>query len=91
VIVGAQVVGADDDLREALGADTRGVAVLKVLPGTPAASAGLRSGDVIVRAGGQVVLTPAALHRAVVRGSEVRTLLLRVDRKGKEKDVTLKW
>ena len=91
VVVGAQVVAADDDLREALGADARGVAVLKVLPGTPAASAGLRSGDVIVRAGGQSVLTPSALHRAVLRGSEVRTLLLRVDRKGKEKDVTLKW
>ena len=91
VVVGAQVVAADDDLREALGADTRGVAVLKVLPGTPASSAGLRSGDVIVRAGGQVVLTPNALHRAVLRGSEARTLLLRVDRKGKEKDVTLKW
>jgi serine protease Do len=91
VVVGAQVVAADDDLREALGAGARGVAVLKVLPGTPAATAGLRSGDVIVRAGGQVVLTPAALHRAVLRGSEARTLLLRVDRKGKEKDVTLKW
>jgi serine protease Do len=91
VIVGAQVVAADDDLREALGADARGVAVLKVLPGTPAASAGLRSGDVIVRAGGQEVLTPNALHRAVLRGAEGRALVLRVDRKGKEKDVTLKW
>ncbi len=91
VVVGAQVVAADDDLREALGADARGVAVLKVLPGTPAAAAGLRSGDVIVRAGGQEVLTPNALHRAVLRGAEGRVLVLRVDRKGKEKDVTLKW
>ena len=91
VVAGAQVVAADDDLREALGADARGVAVLKVLPGTPAAAAGLRSGDVIVRAGGQEVLSPSALHRAVLRGAEARALVLRVDRKGKEKDVTLKW
>ncbi len=91
VVAGAQVVPADDDLREALRTDARGVLVLRVLPGTPAATAGLKGGDVIVRADGQTVLTPAALHRMVLRGAEVRALLLRIDRAGKEKDVTLRW
>lgn len=91
VVVGAQVVAADDDLREALRADARGVLVVKVLPGTPAALGGLRGGDVIVRAGGQTVLTPTALHRMVLHAAEARVLALRVDRGGREKDVTLRW
>jgi serine protease Do len=91
VVVGAQVVAADDDLREALRADARGVLVIKVLPGTPAAHAGLRGGDVIVRANGMEVLTPTALHRMVLRMHEARTLVLRVDRRGQDKDVTLRW
>ncbi|MGZ8375923.1 MAG: PDZ domain-containing protein [Gemmatirosa sp.] len=91
VVVGAQVVAADDDLREALRADARGVLVVRVLPGTPAAAAGLKGGDVIVRAGGEPVLTPTALHRMVLRVGDARALSLRVDRSGKEKDVTLRW
>jgi serine protease Do len=91
VVAGAQVVSADDDLREALRTDARGVLVLRVLPGTPAATAGLKGGDIIVRADGQVVLSPTALHRMVLRVAEARALLLRIDRAGKEKDVTLRW
>ena len=91
VVVGAQVVAADDDLREALRADARGLLVVKVLPGTPAAQAGLRGGDVIVRANGMEVLTPTALHRMVLRVTEARALVLKVDRRGQEKDVTLRW
>jgi S1-C subfamily serine protease len=85
------VVSADDDLREVLRAEATGVLVVRVLPGTPSANAGLRGGDVIVRAAGQQVLTPAALHRAVQRFAEERALPLRVDRAGHEKDVTLRW
>jgi serine protease Do len=91
VVLGAHVVSADDDLREVLRAEATGVLVVRVLPGTPSANAGLRGGDVIVRAAGQQVLTPAALHRAVQRFAEERALPLRVDRAGHEKDVTLRW
>lgn len=91
VVMGAQVVAADDDLREALRADARGVLVIKVLPDTPASQAGLRGGDVIVRANGMEVLTPTALHRMVLRMTEARTMVLHVDRRGQEKDLTLRW
>jgi membrane-associated protease RseP (regulator of RpoE activity) len=73
-LAGAQLVALDDDLRDAVtGAPPRGVFVLKVLPGTPAAEAGLRAGDVITGAAGRPVHTPAALQRALAsRAAGVR-------------------
>ncbi|WP_462329543.1 S1C family serine protease [Thiohalocapsa halophila] len=44
----------------------RGVFVSRVLPESPAAAAGLRTGDVIVAAGGEPVLTSPALREAVI-------------------------
>ncbi|MDF1505224.1 PDZ domain-containing protein, partial [Roseisolibacter sp. H3M3-2] len=91
VVLGAKVVAADNDLREELRAAAERGLVVRVLPGTASAAAGLRGGDVIVRAGGQPVLTPAALHRVVQRYADERALPLRVDRAGHEKDVTVRW
>jgi serine protease Do len=51
-----------------LGADAKGVYVAKVSPGGRADESGVRSGDVILRAGNEAVTTPSAasgaLHRA---------------------------
>jgi serine protease Do len=93
-LAGAQLVALDDDLRGVLDVSptvSGGVLVLKVLPDTPAADAGLRAGDVIASAGGRAVATPRALQRALVEGRDGRTLVLRVDRKGQGREVVLRW
>jgi C-terminal processing protease CtpA/Prc len=88
-VAGAEVARMNDDLREAFGG-ARGVLVIGVASGTPAAQAGLRGGDVVMRAGGRSVTTPAALQRALLRASG-RELTLDVARKGTTRTVTLKW
>jgi serine protease Do len=110
-LAGAQLVALDDDLREVLAGaagtgegPTRGVFVLKVLPGTPAAEAGLRAGDVVTAAAGRPVSTPAALQRVLAgralagralagRGADrrERAVALRVSRAGAVREVTLRW
>ena len=76
-------------LKEYFGVDS-GVLVLSVLPGTPAARAGLIDGDVIVRAGGKTVADPGRLSRAIERASG-NTISLEIVRKRKPQKIVLKW
>jgi serine protease Do len=104
VIAGAQLVPMDDELREALGVRPgAGVLVVRVPEGSPAADAGLRSGDVIRAANGRAVASVGALQRTLLvaqeqgmaahaaAGDDARAVRLEIVRKGKARTVTLRW
>jgi serine protease Do len=64
--LGAHIQRVTQDIAAAVGLDeVRGALVDDVVPGGPASKAGLRYGDVIVRAGDQDLSDPRAVARAV--------------------------
>lgn len=91
-VAGATMTTITDDLEDLTGVD-EGILVLRVAPGTPAASSGLRGGDVIVRindANAETVRDlQQAVHRASSRGE--RRVPLVVTRKQRERSITLQW
>ena len=68
----------------------QGVLVLRVASGTVAARSGLEDGDVIVRADGNPVDSPAGLSRAMYRASDSQ-LKLDIVRLKKKRTIVLKW
>lgn len=91
-IVGAQLQELTDDMAEVIGVK-RGLLVTLVYPGTVAAEAGLRQGDVIARVGEREVTTIATLFAgiAVERQRSPSSTPLEVVRKGKTRKIALKW
>jgi hypothetical protein len=91
-IVGAECQELSEELADVIGVK-RGILVLRVYAGTPAADAGLRQGDVVVRAAGRDVSTMGTLFATIAierqRGAE--SVALDVARKGATRKVTLKW
>lgn len=84
-VAGAKVETVTEGLGRALGVE-HGVLVVRAGPGTPASRAGLRDGDVIVRAAGMPVGTVRELRSALERhddGAGVKLVILR-ERKQRE-------
>jgi serine protease Do len=67
----------------------RGVLVTEVAEGSPAAKAGLRAGDVLLRAAGADILDGGDLRRALSEARTAADLPIRVWRDGKGLDLTL--
>jgi len=84
--VGVAVSALTDDVRRQfeLSAQTKGVVVTRVQPGTPAAARQLRPGDVIVEVSQEEVSSPAEVKERVVRAKEAgqKALLMLVERQG---------
>ncbi len=89
VVAGAEVARMHPEMRDVFGV-ARGVLVLNVTSGSPAAQSGLRAGDVILRANKQTVSEPHRLSRVVQECTE-REVRLDVVRKQKAREVVLRW
>jgi S1-C subfamily serine protease len=92
---GAEFTGLTDDLRDALDVKTSGVFVTNVMEGSPARSAGLRGGDIIVKADGIKVHGPVdlvgAIRNADSRSTTTHTMELEILRRHKPHTLTLRW
>lgn len=64
ILFGAQLSAVDDEFAKTLGVEP-GILILRVQPGSPAAEAGLRGGEIIRAVNGAPVRDLALLHRAM--------------------------
>ncbi|MDB4906784.1 MAG: hypothetical protein JWO05_1568 [Gemmatimonadetes bacterium] len=89
-IAGARFETVNDGLRAALGV-ANGVLVLTVVPSSPASRAGLRSGDVIVKADTVTIYAMSDLRDAMEDNAAKRRVELKLKRERKDASVTLRW
>lgn len=88
--IGVQIQPVTADVAEAIGlAKPAGALVARVDDGTPAAKAGIRSGDVITALGGKAVASPRDLSRMVADLSPGEKQDLKVWRDGSDKDLSI--
>jgi S1-C subfamily serine protease len=81
------VAGGSRPLPPRLAADLgrdRGIEIVEIVEGSPAASAGLRPGDLLVEVDGEALADVGDLRRLMNRDSIGRELTLRVDRGGQD-------
>jgi serine protease Do len=89
--IGVKLQQVTAEMAAALGlADANGSIVAEVEEGSPAASAGLRPGDVVRRYAGDTPSDERALLRAIARTDPGSTVPLSVYRGGQETEVTVK-
>lgn len=89
--LGIQMAGLTPELKQQINSDPnsglsvgedRGVLVIRVVPGSPAAKAGLRAGDVIQKLNGQAVTNADSVQQAVENSQIGRDLQLEMRRNG---------
>jgi S1-C subfamily serine protease len=89
---GAEFTALNQDLCEALGVKPEGVFVTSVIEGSPARVAGLRGGDVVVKADSIKIESPIDLVRAIRGADETdHTVHLQIIRKRRPQSLTLRW
>jgi len=92
-IAGAELTRLNGGLRDYVKVKGDGLFVVNVLLGTPAQEAGLRGGDVIVKAANQPLQNPGQLIRLMAEAADrsVNSVQLLVLRQNKERKLTLRW
>jgi S1-C subfamily serine protease len=89
---GAEFTALNPDLCDALGVKPEGVFVTSVVESSPARTAGLRGGDVIVKADSIKIEGPIDLVRAIRIADEAdHSVDLQIVRKRKAQALTLRW
>jgi membrane-associated protease RseP (regulator of RpoE activity) len=83
-----------DDINEQMGEyfgveGGEGALVTEVVEDSPAAAAGLKAGDVIVRLGGNEIDSPATLHKVIAGTEPEQQMAVEVVRKGEVKSLNL--
>jgi serine protease Do len=89
--LGVQIKEVDDDLVKALGLKSRnGAVVVNVVPGGPAAQAGIQAGDVIIKFDGRSVPNDKRLPQIVAATEVGKTVDVVLIRKGTETTIKVK-
>ena len=89
---GAEFTPLNSDLCDVLGVKPEGVFVTNVVEGSAARNAGLRGGDIILRADSIKVTDPTDLVRAIKSANESdHAIVLQIMRKHKLQALTLRW
>ena len=89
---GASFTQLNSDLCEVLGVKPEGVFVVNVAEGSAARSAGLRGGDIILRADNMKVASPIDLVQAIrLVDDKDRSVDLQIMRKHRIQSLTLRW
>jgi serine protease Do len=91
VIEGALMTQLSEDMREAMSVKGNGVFVINVRSDSPAGEAGLKGGDVILKADRQSVDNPGELLRIMRAKAEIAMVRLELIRKQQPRVVTLRW
>jgi serine protease Do len=82
-------VKSEERAKELKLAEVRGAVVGKVVGGSPAAKAGLKENDVILKFDDEVIRSAAHVHRLLVETPPGRNVALRVSRNGAEQTVNV--
>ncbi|MBA62246.1 MAG: hypothetical protein CMJ76_07755 [Planctomycetaceae bacterium] len=89
-MIGVGMGPTSEILQVQLGLDTPGIAVLEVMPDSPAAKAKIQKHDVLVAVGGQPLKEISELISAVEKsGTEKAELIIKIIRQGKAMEVKL--
>lgn len=91
VVAGALLTQLNEDMREALSVKGNGVFVINVRTDSPAGVAGLKGGDVILKADRQSVENPGELLRIMRENVETAMVRLELIRKRKSQVIMLRW
>jgi S1-C subfamily serine protease len=89
---GAEFTALNEDLCDVLGVQPEGVFVTNVMEGSLARTAGLRGGDVVLKADDVKIESPIDLVRAIRDADETdRRVVLQILRKHRPQTLTLSW